>query len=223
MSYFLAFDCSLPFAEVALLKQEDKHLKVLAKSSWTHVAFKSTHSDRLTWEIENLFKKSGVKLEELNFIAVGTGPGRFTGVRTALTTAKSLSFSLKIPVYPINSLKILAEEFYSQVENLFVSLQAFKKQVYFGDFSSEKAQISVLSFEEWQKIIELCCQKLKPEKMICISDLDEFYSLDSHLTKRIVFKKPKLSAVNLVKIILREKIQTQTWNSLKASYLRSAV
>ena len=218
MSYFLSFDCSLPFAELSLLKYNDKSLKVLATSSWTHFAFNSTHSDRLLGEIRKLFETAGIPIHELNFIAVGAGPGRFTGVRTAITTAKALSFSLKVPVYPINSLKILAEEFYGKIEKLFVSLHAFKQQVYFGEFFSQKEQVSVLSFEQWQEKME----NLKQDKIICISDLEEFYHLESHLKKKILFKKPKLSAIHLVNIVLREKTPAKNWRNLKADYLRSS-
>lgn len=217
MSYFLAFDCSLPFAELCLLKNSGSSLKILAKRNWTHCAFKSTHSGRLAWEIESLFKESGVLLESLSFIAVGAGPGRFTGVRTAVTTAKALSFSLKIPVYPVNSLKILAEEFYGKTKALLVSIHAFKNQIYFAEFYSQKEQMFVLSFEQWQNKIK----SLKQDRLICVSDIEEFYYLEPHLRQKLLFKKPKLSAMNLVKIILREKIQAQNWSSLKACYLRS--
>ncbi|MCZ0932127.1 MAG: tRNA (adenosine(37)-N6)-threonylcarbamoyltransferase complex dimerization subunit type 1 TsaB [Oligoflexia bacterium] len=223
MSYFLSLDCSLPSAEVSLLKSSEKSLKLLAHSRWTHKAFKSAHSDRLSSEIDRLFKKARVQLEDLNYIAVGAGPGRFTGVRTAITTAKALSFSLKIPVYPVNSLKILAEEFYGKAPALFVSLYAFKNQIYFAEFYSKKEQVFVLSFEQWQKKIENLSQTLKQEKIICVSDIEKFYPLESHFNQRILFKKPKLSTVNLVKIVLREKMQAQNWLSLKADYLRSAL
>ena len=221
MSYFLSLDCSLPSADIALLKKSGKSLELLANSRWTHTAFKSTHSDRLPLEIDRLFKKAEIRLEELNSIAVGAGPGRFTGVRTAITMAKTLSFSLNIPVYPVNSLKALAEEFYGKAETLFVSLQAFKNQIYFAEIYPQKEQTSLLSFEQWQEKIKNLQQTLK--QIICISDVEKFYHLEPYLKKRLLFKKPKLSAVNLVKIVLREKIQAQNWLSLKACYLRSAV
>ena len=221
MSYFLALECSLPLAEVSLFKKTREALKLLAVSRWTHSAFKSSHSDRLPWEINRLFEKTGVRLEDLNAIAVGAGPGRFTGVRTAITTAKALAFGLKIPIYPVNSLKVLAEEFYGKTEILVVSLQAFKNQVYFGEFCSQKEQISVLKFEQWQKNVENLYQNFK-QKIICISDLEEFYHLSPQLKKKILFKQPKLSTSYLVRIVLREKISAQNWLNLKACYLRSA-
>ncbi|MCY4321599.1 MAG: tRNA (adenosine(37)-N6)-threonylcarbamoyltransferase complex dimerization subunit type 1 TsaB [Bdellovibrionaceae bacterium] len=218
MAYFLALDCSLPSAEVSLLSKSKNSFKVLEKSNWIHKAFKSTHSDKLAQEIDRLFKKTKLSLRQLNGIAVGIGPGRFTGIRTAITTAKALSFSLKIPIYPVNTLKTLAEEFYEKKETVFVSLQGFKNQIFFGSFfSSKKEEILLLDFEKWKKRIK----SLKQEKLICISDLEKFYPLDSELKNKVLFKEPKISSANLFKIVLREKPSAQTWFNLKACYLRS--
>ena len=134
------------------------------------------HSDQLVLKIAQAlsFEKqdSPLKQEEIYLqlkkhlvaVAVGTGPGRFTGIRTALSFAKSLAYALKIPICPINSLQILAESFFEEnpsgfKENLseleenpsgfkdkasglskkispvYVSLQAFKNQVYHGEFT----------------------------------------------------------------------------------------
>ena len=125
MSYFLAFDCSMPLAFVSVLKKSENSFKLLMTSEWIHTAFQSPHSDKLGLEIESLLKKTKIQLEDLKALAIGVGPGRFTGVRTALTTAKAFSFSLKIPVYPVSSLKILAEEFYKKNRSLFCSHSCF--------------------------------------------------------------------------------------------------
>ncbi|MDE0091737.1 MAG: tRNA (adenosine(37)-N6)-threonylcarbamoyltransferase complex dimerization subunit type 1 TsaB [Oligoflexia bacterium] len=223
MPYFLALDCSMPLADVSLLKKSKESLELIANSHWTHKAFKSAHSDRLPLEIDKLLKKAGVHLRELNHLVVGVGPGRFTGVRTALTVAKALSFSLKIPVYPVNSLKLLAEEFYETTRTLFVAIHAFKNQVYFAEFYPQKENIFVLTFKQWQRRIENLSQTLKQKKIICVSDLDNFYHLESHLNRAVLFKKPKISSFNLAKIVLREEIQAQNWSELKACYLRSAL
>lgn len=44
--------------------------------------------------------------ESIDFIAVGTGPGSFTGTRIGVMTAKALALSMKLPLLPFCSLKI---------------------------------------------------------------------------------------------------------------------
>jgi len=49
--------------------------------------------------------KNLLKGEKIDFIAIGIGPGSFTGTRVGVMTAKTLSFTLSIPLVPFCSLK----------------------------------------------------------------------------------------------------------------------
>ena len=55
--------------------------------------------------IAHLLKEHGVLLPCLHFIAVGQGPGSFTGSRIGILAAKMLGFAMKIPLLPFCSLK----------------------------------------------------------------------------------------------------------------------
>ncbi|HYL51713.1 MAG TPA: tRNA (adenosine(37)-N6)-threonylcarbamoyltransferase complex dimerization subunit type 1 TsaB [Acidimicrobiia bacterium] len=66
------------------------------------------HAENLAPAIAWCCEKCDVKLSHLSAIAVGTGPGMFTGLRVGVTTAKVLAQSLRIPVIPIPSLDLLA-------------------------------------------------------------------------------------------------------------------
>jgi tRNA threonylcarbamoyl adenosine modification protein YeaZ len=56
-------------------------------------------------EIQSLASACGISLSQLDYIAVGKGPGSYTGTRTAGATAKTLSFALNIPLIGFCSLK----------------------------------------------------------------------------------------------------------------------
>jgi tRNA threonylcarbamoyladenosine biosynthesis protein TsaB len=66
------------------------------------------HAERLAPAIEYCFDQLGTSLDHVSAIAVGVGPGLFTGLRVGVTTAKVLAQALRIPVIPIASLDLLA-------------------------------------------------------------------------------------------------------------------
>lgn len=66
------------------------------------------HSIKLLPEIQEMLKEAGVEPAELAAVAVGTGPGSYTGVRIGVTVAKTFSWSLGIPVVGVSSLEALA-------------------------------------------------------------------------------------------------------------------
>lgn len=69
---------------------------------------KINHSLTAMPAIEEMMKKAKVAPADLTHIAVAEGPGSYTGVRIGLTIAKTLAWSLKIPLHPVSSLKVLA-------------------------------------------------------------------------------------------------------------------
>ena len=69
---------------------------------------KINHSLTAMPAIEEMMKKAKVVPADLTHIAVAEGPGSYTGVRIGLTIAKTLAWSLKIPLHLVSSLKVLA-------------------------------------------------------------------------------------------------------------------
>jgi tRNA threonylcarbamoyladenosine biosynthesis protein TsaB len=68
-------------------------------------------SERLTPLIEFVLRDYGVSLKDVEALAVGLGPGSFTGVRVGVTLTKTLAFALEKPVVGVSSLDALAEPF----------------------------------------------------------------------------------------------------------------
>ncbi|MBU9674101.1 tRNA (adenosine(37)-N6)-threonylcarbamoyltransferase complex dimerization subunit type 1 TsaB [Planococcus sp. CP5-4] len=69
---------------------------------------KINHSLTAMPAIEELMKKAKIAPGDLTQIVVAEGPGSYTGVRIGLTIAKTLAWSLKIPLVSVSSLKVLA-------------------------------------------------------------------------------------------------------------------
>ncbi|WP_026582796.1 tRNA (adenosine(37)-N6)-threonylcarbamoyltransferase complex dimerization subunit type 1 TsaB [Bacillus sp. J33] len=69
---------------------------------------KKNHSIRVMPAIDMLLKDCDVKPAELDKIVVAKGPGSYTGVRIGVTIAKTLAWTLGIPLVGVSSLEIFA-------------------------------------------------------------------------------------------------------------------
>src|SRR5680860_1018932 len=66
------------------------------------------HAEQVAPAIRYLCDELDVDLGHLTAIAVGLGPGLFTGLRVGVTTAKVMAQALRMPVVGIPSLDLLA-------------------------------------------------------------------------------------------------------------------
>jgi len=97
------------------------------------------HAERILPMIEQVLAQGGIEKHALDAIAVGRGPGSFTGVRIALGIAQGLGFALDIPVLPISTLACLAQSVaQGQARYVAVALDARMNEVYWGCFEVMK-------------------------------------------------------------------------------------
>ena len=89
-----------------------------------------------------LLAQAGLRLDQLDAIAFGSGPGSFTGLRTACSVAQGLAFGADVPVLPIDTLMAVAEEARHQhgVHNVQALLDARMDEVYTGFYSYDQGQ-----------------------------------------------------------------------------------
>jgi tRNA threonylcarbamoyladenosine biosynthesis protein TsaB len=66
------------------------------------------HAEQLAPAIRYLCDELGIDLGQLSGIAIGLGPGLFTGLRVGVTTAKVMGEALRVPVVGVPSLDLLA-------------------------------------------------------------------------------------------------------------------
>jgi tRNA threonylcarbamoyladenosine biosynthesis protein TsaB len=93
------------------------------------------HAELILPMIESLLNEAGLSRRQLDAIAVGRGPGTFTGVRLAISVAQGIALGLDIPVVPISSLAALAQDTPADVgEPILATIDARMGEVYAGAF-----------------------------------------------------------------------------------------
>lgn len=131
----LAFDTATPLVTVAVY-DADSGLVVAE-----HVADRAMkHAEQLAPLVERSMVDAGVVRQDLTAVAVGVGPGPFTGLRVGLVTARTLGFVLDIPVYGVCSLDVLAVEAASTgavAEPFAVATDARRKEVYLARYDAD--------------------------------------------------------------------------------------
>jgi tRNA threonylcarbamoyl adenosine modification protein YeaZ len=101
----LAIDTAGPDCSVALAKSGSAGTAILFERS---ERIGRGHAERLMPMIESSLDAAGVAFDDLQRIAVTTGPGSFTGVRVGIAAARGLALALDIPAIGIGSLDALA-------------------------------------------------------------------------------------------------------------------
>jgi tRNA threonylcarbamoyladenosine biosynthesis protein TsaB len=134
----LALETSTEYCSVALWQEG------LITDSSARVGQK--HSEVLMAMLDDLLIKSNVRLDQLNGIAFGSGPGSFTGVRIACGVAQGLALGTNLPVLGICTLLALAHA--SGREKVIAALDARMAEVYLAAYENRAGK--------WQTVIEPC-------------------------------------------------------------------
>jgi tRNA threonylcarbamoyladenosine biosynthesis protein TsaB len=140
MPIILAIETSSEQASCALLRGET----VISRVS----EGVRTHSQSVLPMIQELLAEAGIALKDCDAIAFGSGPGSFTGVRTACGIAQGLAFGGNLPVVPVVTLDAMALACHQQqgAPEVLAVLDARMGEVYWAQyrFDQDAAPAAVL-------------------------------------------------------------------------------
>jgi len=101
--------------------------------------------------IDACCKQAGIAPMELDAVAIGAGPGSFTGLRIGMATAKGIAFAAGKPLWAVSSLAALAHDGAAQLANqqlfpfldgmIAAVLDARRGEVYAGIYDAQTMQL----------------------------------------------------------------------------------
>ena len=95
-----------------------------------YICHKLTHSETIMPMLEHLKDLIGIELDEVDAIAVTSGPGSFTGLRIGVATAKAMALALQVPVIGVPTLDVIAHNMVYTDKLICPIMDARRNQVY---------------------------------------------------------------------------------------------
>lgn len=89
-----------------------------------------THAERLPRELMDVLEAARCSLDDVEALAVVTGPGSFTGLRVGLATIQGLAFARGLKVYPVSAFEALARDARGRAEATGVWIDAHRGEVF---------------------------------------------------------------------------------------------
>lgn len=153
MPYILNIETATKNSSVALAKDG----KTILCKEIAEIGF--SHAEKLHVFIEEIIAEAGISINDLNAIAVSSGPGSYTGLRIGVSAAKGLSFSLNIPLISVDTLTSLANQVLFFDGFIIPMIDARRMEVYSAVFNSNKEMIrkveaEILSENSFNEIAE---------------------------------------------------------------------
>ena len=129
--YVLAFDTANEIIAIGLgvLHASSRMIELTAS---VEAEARRASNTQLLPRIDAALAEHGVAREDIACVAVGRGPGSFTGVRIAMATAKGIASALEVPLVGVSSLDAVAWTAWAAGERgpLSVVADAMRKEVY---------------------------------------------------------------------------------------------
>lgn len=157
----LALETSTKTCSVALANAEGHILAERRLRSEQYI-----HSEKLHLFMQAVLEEAGLKPAQLSGVAVGRGPGSYTGLRIGVAAAKGFCWPLNLPLYSATSLFLLAQAWLQEnpqegkpTDRLLPMLDARRQEVYLAGYDGQGQEITPVqarimephSLQEWQQ------------------------------------------------------------------------
>lgn len=138
------------------------------------------HSITMMAQIESLLKYTNLEMKDMDGIVVAKGPGSYTGLRIGVTAAKTLAYTLNIPLYAVSSLAAIAATVRMHEFLLIPVIDARRNHVYAGIYRYKGVKLERVEDDAYISIDELN-HKLKEQHLPYL-----FIGMDAEKLKEVL-------------------------------------
>ena len=112
----------------------------------THTRFElapQRHAELILPMVDQLLREADLRVDELDGLAFGQGPGTFTGVRIAAGIIQGIALGAKLPIVPVSSLAALAQGLFSErgQAKVLAAIDARIGEIYWGAYQVDERGI----------------------------------------------------------------------------------
>jgi tRNA threonylcarbamoyladenosine biosynthesis protein TsaB len=114
---------------------------------------KHAHAANLANLITKGHKTLGIDAQAISLVAIGCGPGSFTGLRIGMAYAKGFCFGRGIPLIPVTNFEVLAALAENRQKPVYTLIEARHDLYYTGVFSQKEGRLTEKYLAEKKDLI----------------------------------------------------------------------
>lgn len=156
----LGLDTSTAMTAVALY---DTEKGVIGESRG---ALKGSHAESVLPHLQHLLTSTNRSLDEVELIAVGVGPGSFTGLRIAVTMAKTLSQAKNCPLIGVSTLEAMAFGVKGHLGPILAVMDARRERAFSGLFRGSGKDLVRVWDDEVRTVQDLKASIIEPTLVV---------------------------------------------------------
>ena len=157
---------------------------------------KYRHSELLTTTIRDILSQNNLSVKDLSAVAIGIGPGSFTGLRIGFSVAKGLCYPHKINLIGISSLKILANSIKFDSEYIIPMINDKGNFYYLSTFENGLNEVGNPLIDNVDS--NFINKNIKEDSTIIVNNEDSLNYINTIVNDKVKIINNPISSINMI-------------------------
>ena len=157
---------------------------------------KYRHSELLTSTIKDILTQNNISAKELSAVAIGIGPGSFTGLRIGFSVAKGLCYPHKINLIGISSLKILANSIKNDSGDIIPMINDKGNFYYLSTFENGLNEVGTPLIDQVDS--NFINRNINENSTIVVNNEESFEYINSIINDKVKLQYKPISSTDMI-------------------------